>query len=76
MLRLEIADDGIGLKPAERASERRGIGLSNTESRLAELYGGRARILLREPPGGGVSVEIDLPLRLQEDTPSGSARQT
>ncbi|BET66516.1 hypothetical protein ASA1KI_14340 [Opitutales bacterium ASA1] len=76
MLRLDITDDGIGLKPAERASERRGIGLSNTESRLAELYGGRARILLREPPEGGVSVEIDLPLRLQEDTTSGTARQT
>jgi hypothetical protein len=62
-LRLLIADDGIGLASSGRFSERRGVGLANTESRLAELYGADGRIELHEPAEGGCRVEITIPLR-------------
>jgi signal transduction histidine kinase len=62
-LRLTVTDDGPGLKPVDERTERRGIGLANTEERLRELYGAGARLSLREPPGGGVTVEIELPFR-------------
>ncbi len=60
---LIVRDDGVGLGVADRAAGRRGIGLSNTESRLAELHGAAARVELRAPPAGGVEVEIVLPFR-------------
>jgi sensor histidine kinase YesM len=63
ILRLAVTDDGPGLKPADARTERRGIGLANTEARLRELHGPAARLVLREPAGGGVSVEIELPFR-------------
>ena len=62
-LRLVVSDDGLGLKPVDDRTNRRGIGLANTEERLRELYGTAARLELREPASGGVTVEIDLPLR-------------
>ena len=63
ILRLVVTDDGPGLKPADARTERRGIGLANTEARLRELHGPAARLVLREPPDGGVRVEIELPFR-------------
>jgi sensor histidine kinase YesM len=51
------------LKTADTRTDRRGIGLANTEARLGELYGDAARLVLREPPEGGVSVEIEIPFR-------------
>lgn len=62
-LRLVVSDDGCGLKPADARTERRGIGLANTEARLRELHGDATQLVMREPPGGGVSVEIELPFR-------------
>jgi two-component system, LytTR family, sensor kinase len=63
VLRLVVADTGVGLRAIDARSERRGIGLANTEARLRELHGDAARLNLREPPEGGVSVEIELPWR-------------
>ena len=63
LLQLSVADDGIGLPPADERSERRGIGLANTEARLRELHGDAARVILRAPPEGGTRVEIELPWR-------------
>jgi LytS/YehU family sensor histidine kinase len=53
------------LKPVDERTDRRGIGLANTEERLRELYGASAQLELREPAAGGVTVEIKLPLRRQ-----------
>jgi two-component system, LytTR family, sensor kinase len=63
VLRLEVTDDGRGLKPADADTERRGIGLTNTEERLRELHGSAATLELRAPESGGVSVRIELPFR-------------
>lgn len=58
-LSLSVADDGPGLDPD--VSE--GIGLSNTRSRLALLYGGQHRFELNPAPGGGLLVSMQIPLR-------------
>lgn len=44
-VRLSVADDGPGL---DGAITKRGTGLTNTESRLTELYGERARLVLAQ----------------------------
>lgn len=59
-LRISVADDGPG---AERDSVRDGIGLANTRSRLAELYGPRGDLRLEPGPGGGAVAVLTLPLR-------------
>lgn len=64
-LRLVVSDDGCGLQSVDTRTERRGIGLANTEARLRELHGDAAQLVLREPPTGGVSVEIEMPFRRQ-----------
>jgi len=58
-LRLEVADDGPGLPDASVVKE--GIGLANTRERLAKAYGAAGRMHFRQPPGGGLAVEIILP---------------
>jgi hypothetical protein len=61
-LHLTVIDDGAGFASSEQLVM--GIGLSNTKTRLAELYGEDARFTLSTPPGGGVSALIDLPFRV------------
>ncbi len=57
-LLLQVTDDGHGLATA---GDREGIGLGNTRARLAELYGGSHRLDLRDVPGGGLAVSIEIP---------------
>jgi hypothetical protein len=57
VLRLVVADNGVGLRGEQ--PPREGIGLVNTRARLRELYQDDARLELR--PGDGVTVEITLP---------------
>ncbi|MGH8017379.1 MAG: sensor histidine kinase [Opitutaceae bacterium] len=75
-LQIEIVDDGAGLDPAARDGGRRGIGIANTELRLFELYGAAGRMILGEPPEGGVSVELSLPFHRSDimDTGSGPVK--
>ncbi|MCX6955529.1 MAG: histidine kinase [Verrucomicrobia bacterium] len=63
LLRLSLADDGVGLKAAasDPATARHGIGLANSIERLRTLHGGRASLELLSPPEGGVRVEVVLP---------------
>jgi signal transduction histidine kinase len=58
---LRVRDDGAGLPKTWR--RREGVGLSNTRSRLDRLYGEEAAITVRENPGGGVLVDVYVPLR-------------
>ncbi len=58
-LRLRVRDDGPGLA----RSARRGVGLSNTEARLRQLYGNDQRLELTTPVDGGVLVSISIPYR-------------
>jgi two-component system, LytTR family, sensor kinase len=78
---LEIGDDGGGLPSVYRE----GIGLSNTRSRLQQLYGEKQSFELRNAPDAGVTVRVTLPLRfipnpmgnnLDEDSNSDSRRRS
>jgi two-component system LytT family sensor kinase len=61
---LEVADSGEGfarLTLPEPSQDGAGVGLSNTQARLAELYGDRARMTLGVAPEGGGLVRLVLP---------------
>jgi LytS/YehU family sensor histidine kinase len=58
-LRLHVRDDGPGLS----RNHKRGVGLSNTEARLRQLYGSEQRLELTTPQDGGVLVSIAIPYR-------------
>src|SRR5215208_4659856 len=60
VLTLEVRDDGPGLAAGTAAFER-GVGLSNTRARLAQLYGARGGIAFRDAPGGGLVVAVTVP---------------
>ena len=62
-LLLQVKDDGRGLASAAKGPLKEGVGLSNTRSRLKELYGGRASLELRAGNAGGFSAEIKIPWR-------------
>lgn len=75
-LRVLIRDDGPGLPTEEELSRRGGVGLANTQARLAQIYGSGHRFGLRNRPEGGVEVELSLPFRLhpaEASTPRTSA---
>ena len=57
-LRLAVRDDGVGMRPGAAPE---GVGLANTRTRLRMLYGERQSLAVRDAPGGGVHVEIELP---------------
>ncbi len=59
---IAITDDGVGLPAGFELTEHAGVGLTNTRSRLAQLYGERAEMTLSEPQQGGVTVIISLPI--------------
>lgn len=62
-LRVEVRDNGPGLSvPAERALAS-GVGLSNTATRLATLYGAEQRLTLENAPEGGCRVALEIPFR-------------
>jgi two-component sensor histidine kinase len=59
-LRLMVRDDGVGLP--EHLVE--GVGLTNTRTRLAQLYDDEQSFALGPAPHGGTEAVIELPLRL------------
>ncbi|MEO1367430.1 MAG: histidine kinase [Acidobacteriota bacterium] len=66
-VRIEVSDDGVGLAEGSQPFKRRadgGVGLSNTQDRLRQLYGDDFRLELDGRTGGGTRVTFDLPLRL------------
>ncbi|HXE92165.1 MAG TPA: histidine kinase [Terriglobales bacterium] len=60
MLRLEVRDDGVGLRQ-NGGREGSGIGLGNTRARLEHLYGRTHRFELKPAPGGGLVVSLAIP---------------
>lgn len=65
-LRLQVIDNGPGLRQASRPGA--GVGLANTRMRLEHLYGGEGQLSLVEPPDGGLVAAVTLPFRpLAED---------
>jgi two-component system LytT family sensor kinase len=67
MLELVVQDNGVGLSAARLSDFNRGIGLSNTRSRLEHLYGSGHRFEFRQPAEGGLLVLIAIPLVDVED---------
>ena len=65
-LRLEVQDNGPGLQ-TNKQELIKGIGLSNTEARLTQLYGSSFRFEIGNHPEGGVLVTIVLPFRTREE---------
>ena len=61
-LLVEVRDAGPGFDPS-KADPGTGIGLRNSAERLAYLYGDDHRFELKTLEDGGLSVEIDLPLK-------------
>jgi signal transduction histidine kinase len=57
LLRLEIRDDGVGIK--DSAARREGVGLVGIEERVREIHG-RASVV--SPPGGGTTLRVEIPL--------------
>jgi len=61
-LTLAVRDNGVGLSPDKLDAFHSGVGLSNTRSRLENLYGDRQRFEFQTPPGGGLLVTIVIPM--------------
>jgi two-component sensor histidine kinase len=62
LLELDVQDNGVGLSAARLTDFNRGVGLSNTRSRLDHLYGSLHRFEFRQPAEGGLLVCIAIPL--------------
>ena len=63
VVRIEVKDNGPGIQPEQLAESRRGrgVGLANTQARLAGLYGDAARFELSNNPTGGLVVALEIP---------------
>lgn len=60
---IRVKDNGRGLAASAAGQLREGVGLSNTRSRLKELYGERATFKVAPGKTTGFCVEIQLPWR-------------
>jgi sensor histidine kinase YesM len=63
VVRIEVKDNGPGID-AERILESRrgkGLGLANTQARLAGIYGTAARFEMLNSPTGGLVVALEIP---------------
>lgn len=66
-VRIEVADDGVGISPRPATALRRdgaGIGMKNVQERLEVLYGTQARFEIISSPGRGTLVVIEIPATL------------
>jgi len=69
-VRIEVADDGVGMGTRPTSALRRtgaGIGMKNVRERLEVLYGNRARFTVVSSPGRGTLVSIEIPANLPDD---------
>jgi sensor histidine kinase YesM len=63
VVRIEIKDNGPGIHAEQLSDARRGrgLGLANTQARLAGLYGDAARFEMSNNPSGGLIVALEIP---------------
>jgi two-component system LytT family sensor kinase len=66
---LEVIDDGAGLSEGWSVERDAGVGLRNTASRLAQLYGEGASLRVERVTPRGVRARIELPARADSSTP-------
>ena len=62
-LLLSVEDNGCGLSGSSKGLVKEGVGLSNTRSRLKELYGEQARLELQPGKPKGFIAQIRIPRR-------------
>jgi signal transduction histidine kinase len=63
-LMLEVADNGPGIEDGTSAAEQAGgLGLTNVQERLRQLYGEKHQFALRNGHDGGLVVKVAVPLR-------------
>ena len=60
---LDVEDNGPGISGAPELAIGRGVGLANSQRRLAQLYGDRQRLSLENRSGGGLAVRMEIPFR-------------
>jgi sensor histidine kinase YesM len=72
-LRLWVTDDGVGLPRDFDLDRHAGTGLSNTRSRLAQLYGAAATFEVRAGKAAGTIVEIAFPASTPLTAPAPAA---
>jgi two-component system LytT family sensor kinase len=63
MIELQVRDNGPGLNSSSPQTLMKGIGLTNTEERLKQLYGSNHRFEISEVSGSGFQVAIAIPFR-------------
>ena len=59
LMELQVQDNGNGLP--EGGLKREGIGISNTRSRLQQLYGTKQKFELQNLPAGGLLARVTIP---------------
>jgi signal transduction histidine kinase len=63
-LGITIEDDGVGIDGGVVADNGGGVGITNTRSRLAIMYGSDAKFDVTARPGGGTICRIALPVNI------------
>jgi len=71
MVLLKVRDNGPGLQSNAPENLNKGIGISNTQARLQQLYGAGHRFEMKDANGGGLEVAIEIPFR-NESTPASN----
>jgi len=64
VVRIEVKDNGPGIQAEQLLEARRGrggVGLANTQARLAGIYGDAAHFELSNNPTGGLVVALEIP---------------
>jgi LytS/YehU family sensor histidine kinase len=73
-LELQVNDNGAGL--SEDAANRARIGLSNTRTRLEQLYGAAQKFTLENRPNGGVAATLIIPFHIRNGAPNEGPSKT
>jgi two-component system, LytTR family, sensor kinase len=63
IVKLQVRDNGPGLNSDSSKPLVKGVGLTNTEARLEQLYGGNHNFEISDIIGGGLQVAIAIPFR-------------